>query len=274
MADMEEHLSVLVDALNSSSHPSPRATDKRVQQQPSEVQAEALHLLGKLAHRTPPPPIKLEGPLCPIPLVDRPTNSRHWPTFPRITKFTKRPVRYFVMSGLLALVAIGVWWTGFSFSGQQTFRYLAGRLPFHKSSYELAKAAMAKCDEAATKQPDDLYALVIPLKPALDGAPAPSGVAFGSLVLLPSSEALAALQNRALVVDHKRYTLSIRDSATQAISSWDPEEGIFQFSKSDAASLTTLSFGLSIEGGAVSWGARFARQRGVCYWIQVLVRDQ
>ena len=271
MADVEGHLSALVEALNTSSQASHRTTDKQAQQQADTAEADALYLLGKLAQSAPPPspdpPIELDAPLHPASGADEPTNTRS-------AKFHKRAALTVILSGVVALAAIGVWWIGYSFGGPQAFRDWMARQASHKSDHELAKESMAKCDADAAKQPDDLYALVIPLKPAAADAPAPSGVSFGSLVLLPSSEALAALEKRTLVVDHRRYTLSIRDTAPQTIFSWDSAEGIFQFSKNDVASLTTPAFGLSIEGGAASWGARFQRQRGVCYWIQVLVRDR
>jgi hypothetical protein len=144
------------------------------------------------------------------------------------------------------------------------------------SDFELAKQAMTNCDMEAAKNLDSLYLLVIPIVPTAGVASswALQGDAYNSFILLWSKSMLEGLHMGALALHSQRYTLSVSDSSTGKLETWNPATGLSKFIQPNASAIKNFKLGFDIEGfsGGQQWTAEFTRNKGACYWVAVMFR--
>jgi hypothetical protein len=139
--------------------------------------------------------------------------------------------------------------------------------------------AMSECDAEASRQPDQLHFLVLPLLPAKAAENDWRSLALqevgNTFLLLSAKDALDGLRDGKLVVRRGRYTFSVLDSAGGATFSWTSATDISRLSKpvgKDVKSLR-LSFDFSAAQTGGQWSNEFPRAAGTCYWVSVLVRQ-
>jgi hypothetical protein len=139
--------------------------------------------------------------------------------------------------------------------------------------------AMSECDAEATRQPDQLHFLVLPLLPAKAAENDWRSLALqevgNTFLLLSAKDALDGLRDGKLVVRRGRYTFSVLDSASGTTFSWTSATDISRLSKpvgQDIKSLR-LSFDFSAAQTGGQWSNEFPRAPGTCYWVSVLVRQ-
>jgi len=139
-------------------------------------------------------------------------------------------------------------------------------------------AAMRDCEMEASKAPSTLHFLVIPLAAVSYEEPrwrSKSLNDLGNAVLLPSDEALAALESGRLRISSAQYDFRVRDDSTNAIYQWSPSVGVKRFSAPDADAIEgfKIQFLTGSKPSGETWGTSFARRKGNCYWVNAVIED-
>jgi hypothetical protein len=136
--------------------------------------------------------------------------------------------------------------------------------------------AMMACDEEATKAPDSLYFLVIPLASAPEDDAGWKRISLndlGNALLLKADVALEGLQQGHLVVSSEQYRLHIRDEKTNTIFKWSPSTGVKRFSTNEAKAIENFRVQLltTSRTNETAWGSAFIRRQGNCYWVNAII---
>jgi hypothetical protein len=139
--------------------------------------------------------------------------------------------------------------------------------------------AMSDCDAAAASDPDSLYFLVLPLRPANLDDQSWNALALqtvgSSYLLLSTKDALDGLRNNSLTLRPDRYTFSALDAESGQTYSWTSATGMSRLARRDSGAVKTLKLGLDFseaQAGA-QWSAAFKREPGICYWVSALTRE-
>lgn len=134
--------------------------------------------------------------------------------------------------------------------------------------------AMQECDTLAEKEPETLHFLVIPLAVATkdEDWQAKALNKIGNGILLRSDVALDGLKGGALSIAKEGYILSVRDQA-QVTYNWDRTVGVAKFSIPNGGSIDgfNIQFQYRDKQGGDDWGNAFARKKGNCYWVNVIL---
>jgi hypothetical protein len=155
----------------------------------------------------------------------------------------------------------------------------AARAPAAPADIPAITKAMSDCDAAAASDPDSLYFLVLPMRPADPADRSWSALALqtvgSSYLLLSAKDALDGLRNNRLTLRPDRYTFSALDTESGQTYSWTSATGMSRLSRRESGATKTLKLGFDFseaQAGA-QWSAEFKRERGICYWLSTLIRD-
>jgi hypothetical protein len=137
--------------------------------------------------------------------------------------------------------------------------------------------AMHDCDALAAKEPDTLHFLVIPLAVAPNNQANWQAKALnkvGNGILLRSDVALDGLKSKGLAISKAHYVFAVRDQA-QVVYKWDRSSGIAKFSIPNAGSIDgfSIQFQGADDKADDDWGNAFARKKGNCYWVNVILAN-
>jgi hypothetical protein len=138
---------------------------------------------------------------------------------------------------------------------------------------------MSDCDAEATREPDKLHFLVLPLLPAKGAENDWRSLALqevgNTFLLLSAKDALDGLRDGKLAVRPGRYTFSVLDSATGATYSWTSATEVSRLSRPAAKDVKALKLGFDFSAAqtGAQWSSEFRRDPGTCYWVSVLVRQ-
>jgi hypothetical protein len=153
------------------------------------------------------------------------------------------------------------------------------RAPAAPADIPAITKAMSDCDAAAASDPDSLYFLVLPMRPADPADRSWSALALqtvgSSYLLLSAKDALDGLRNNRLTLRPDRYTFSALDTESGQTYSWTSATGMSRLSRRESGATKTLKLGFDFseaQAGA-QWSAEFKRERGICYWLSTLIRD-
>ncbi len=141
------------------------------------------------------------------------------------------------------------------------------------------KKEMTDCDNVATKDPDKIHFLVLPLLVANgaenDWRSAALSEVGNTFLLLSANDALDGLRDGKLVVRPGRYTFAVRDAAGGQSFSWTSATAVSRLSRPLSPDVKTLNLGFDFSAGqtGTSWSNEFKRDPGTCYWVIVLVRQ-
>jgi hypothetical protein len=141
------------------------------------------------------------------------------------------------------------------------------------------KKEMSDCDNVATKEPDTIHFLVVPLLPAKgaenDWRSAALSEVGNSFLLLSAQDALDGLRDGKLVVRPGRYTFAVRDTAGGKSFAWTSATAVSRLSRPLAQDVKTLNLGFDFSAAqsGTTWSNEFKRDPGTCYWVIVLVRQ-
>jgi hypothetical protein len=155
----------------------------------------------------------------------------------------------------------------------------AARAPAAPADIPAITKAMSDCDAAAAKDPDSLYFLVLPMRPADPNDRSWGGRALqtvgSSYFLLSAKDALDGLRENRLTLRPERYTFSALDTESGQTYSWTSATGMSRLSRRESSAVQTLKVGFDFseaQAGA-QWSAEFKRERGICYWLSALIRQ-
>lgn len=139
--------------------------------------------------------------------------------------------------------------------------------------------AMSDCDAEATKDPNSLHFLVLPMVPQKgaenDWRSAALQEVGNTFLLLSAKDALDGLRDGKLAVRPGRYTFAVLDSTTGQTYSWTSATNIARLSRpaSQDVKALKLGFDFSAAQSGAQWSSEFRRDPGTCYWVSVLVRQ-
>lgn len=137
---------------------------------------------------------------------------------------------------------------------------------------------MTDCDNVATKEPNMIHFLVLPLLVAKgaenDWRAAALSEVGSSFLLLSANDALDGLRDGKLVVRPGRYTFAIRDSGGGPSFAWTSATAVSRLSRplSQDVKRLNLGFDFSPAQSGTTWSNEFNRDPGTCYWVIVLVK--
>jgi hypothetical protein len=138
------------------------------------------------------------------------------------------------------------------------------------------QTAMMECDEVAAKAPDSLYFLVVPLASAPEDDEAWRKISLndlGNALLLKADATLEGLKQGHLVLSNEQYRFNMRDEATNTLFKWSPSTGVKRFSSNEAKMIENFRVQMLTDKrtNESAWGAAFIRQKGTCYWVNVII---
>src|SRR4030088_1007331 len=154
----------------------------------------------------------------------------------------------------------------------------AARAPAAPADIPAITKAMSDCDAAAAGDPDSLYFLVLPMRPADPADRSWSALALqtvgSSYLLLSAKDALDGLRDNRLPLRPDRYTFSALDSESGQTYSWTSATGMSRLSRRESGATKSLKLGFdfSEQQAGAQWSAEFKRERGICYWLSALIR--
>ena len=207
---------------------------------------------------------------------------------PRRATLGRRQIAIAVAAvAVLALVALGLLFWGLksrevaSVSGtEQSGTPAATNVrPAAPADIPAITKAMSDCDAAAASDPDSLYFLVLPMRPADPADRSWSALALqtvgSSYLLLSAKDALDGLRNNRLMLRPDRYTFSALDTESGQTYSWTSATGMSRLSRRESGATKSLKVGFdfSEQQAGAQWSAEFKRERGICYWLSALIRD-
>ena len=186
-----------------------------------------------------------------------------------------------VIAAAVVAFAIVGWWPLKS-SPRDTSEGLvpASTQPTLRRDLGWLEKAMQECEEQATRKPDAVVFLVIPLLPADNDFTrwerrAITTVGIGG-ALLPSKEMIDGVTTGALVPYLGHFKFLVTDLLTQKTYTWPAANGVFQFSIPDAPIMENffLSFQLIDNGGSMTRSrSPFPRQKASCYWTSLVLAN-
>ena len=248
-----------------------------------------------------PPPFEREAPARdPWPARARETLRREWHALTAalpdaaalVPRFDRTQIVFIGISvGVLLIAAIGTLvgrWTprvpAQAPSANQTVAPPAQVVPpIAPSTAPTDLAAitkmMSECDAEATKDPNALHFMVLPLLPAKSAENDWRSLALqevgNSFLLLSAKDALDGLRDGKLTVREGRYTFSVLDSASGATYSWTSATSISRLSKPALTDVKSLKLGFDFSAAqtGAQWSTEFRRDPGTCYWVSVLVKQ-
>jgi hypothetical protein len=210
---------------------------------------------------------------------------------PRRATLGRRQIAIAVAAvAVLALVALGLlFWglksrevasvSGTEQSGTPATTNVRPRAPAAPADIPAITKAMSDCDAAAASDPDSLYFLVLPMRPADPADRSWSALALqtvgSSYLLLSAKDALDGLRNNRLMLRPDRYTFSALDTESGQTYSWTSATGMSRLSRRESGATKSLKVGFdfSEQQAGAQWSAEFKRERGICYWLSALIRD-
>jgi hypothetical protein len=150
--------------------------------------------------------------------------------------------------------------------------------PPQPSVAEVKKEQQA-CEATAQQDPDSLYFLVLPVVRTEAGVassfqPVPMQTVGSSFQLLGTDDTLAGLTDGKLKVRPDRYTFTVLDTANGASFSWTSATGMVRLGRKATSGFknVTLGFDFSPTQAGPQMSAAIQRDRGTCYWVNVLVQ--
>ncbi|HEY4748614.1 MAG TPA: hypothetical protein VIH38_13655, partial [Steroidobacteraceae bacterium] len=210
---------------------------------------------------------------------------------PRRTMLGRRQIAIAVAAvAVLTLAALGLlFWgmksrevasvSGTEQSGATVNVRPPARAPAAPADIPAITKAMSDCDAAAASDPDSLYFLVLPMRPADPADRSWSALALqtvgSSYLLLSAKDALDGLRNNRLTLRPDRYTFSALDTESGQTYSWTSATGMSRLSRRESGATKSLKLGFdfSEQQAGAQWSAEFKRERGICYWLSALIRD-
>ena len=138
--------------------------------------------------------------------------------------------------------------------------------------------SMSDCDAEATREPNSLHFLVMPLVPAKSAENDWRSLALqevgNTFLLLSAKDALDGLRDGKLTVRPGRFTFAVLDSATGKSFSWTSATSISRLSRPVDQEVKSLKLGFDFSAAqsGPQWRSEFRRDPGTCYWVSVLVR--
>ena len=210
---------------------------------------------------------------------------------PRRATLGRRQIAIAVAAvAVLALAALGLlFWgmksrevasvSGTEQSGAPATANVPARAPAAPADIPAITKAMSDCDAAAASDPDSLYFLVLPMRPADPADRSWNALALqtvgSSYLLLSAKDALDGLRNNRLTLRPDRYTFSALDTESGQTYSWTSATGMSRLSRRESGATKSLKVGFdfSEQQAGAQWSAEFKRERGICYWLSALIRD-
>ncbi len=140
------------------------------------------------------------------------------------------------------------------------------------------RAAMTGCDQTASRQPNSLYFMVIPLLAQAADMPDWQAIAVGAIgngLTIAGDDALRGLEIGKLRMYAGQYVFSVQDATTRAAFKWGAAVGVKQFSASEIDKVWTFRMRLQPTGKPddVDWGDTYPRQNGACHWVATILRQ-
>jgi hypothetical protein len=139
------------------------------------------------------------------------------------------------------------------------------------------RQAMANCDAVAARDPEGLHFLVIPVVPAtLEAATPllPVGEDHKSFALIQSQDLLAGLEDGSLALAATPYKFLVIDAKWASTQTWNEAKGPAKFVHPDGGTVSNFRIGFSPGDKTVRWTSIYNRQKGACYWVNVLLPGQ
>jgi hypothetical protein len=210
---------------------------------------------------------------------------------PRRATLGRRQIAIAVAAvAVLALAALGLlFWgmksrevasvSGTEQSGTPATANVRPRAPAAPTDIPAITRAMSDCDAAAVSDPDSLYFLVLPMRPADPADRSWNALALqtvgSSYQLLSAKDALDGLRNNRLTLRPDRYTFSALDTESGQTYSWTSATGMSRLSRRESGATKSLKVGFdfSEQQAGAQWSAEFKRERGICYWLSALIRE-
>ncbi len=144
------------------------------------------------------------------------------------------------------------------------------------SDLQPVQKAMADCDKEAAQNPDKLYLLIIPVAPitALAQATRPESETYPTFYLMTSKATLSGLENASYSIDSRPFIFSIEDPTSGEGKSWNLVSGLKKIVHNGPERFQNFRVGFDPTGRGfgVVWSSSYARQPGVCYWINTRFR--
>jgi hypothetical protein len=138
-------------------------------------------------------------------------------------------------------------------------------------------AAMKACDDKASREPNAVHFLVVPL--AFD----PKDVEqwrklslnrIGNALVLPGEDTLSGLRSKSLSIAAEQYVFSIRDERDQTVRKWEPATGVKWYSADgDGVEILRMQYKPRDRGRDDNWGNAIDHQKGICYWVNAIYEE-
>lgn len=138
------------------------------------------------------------------------------------------------------------------------------------------KKAMTNCDEEAARNPNGLYFLVTPVIPANFGSATQlmsPGEDYGTFLLIPSHGLISGLEDHSLQLSARKYEFSVHNADTAQIQKWSNANSASKFTQLHPFGFSKFQIGISFEDKSVMWTNQYARQKGICYWVNALFHN-
>jgi hypothetical protein len=135
--------------------------------------------------------------------------------------------------------------------------------------------AMEDCDAEASRAPETLYFLVIPMaSSAVDDAEwrRRSLNDIGNAILLTQQVMVEGLNSGGLRITNESYEFRLRDDGTNEVYQWATSAGVKKFLKPTADEIKNFRVQFKTAARANDeWGAAFVHQQGTCYWVNAII---
>jgi hypothetical protein len=135
------------------------------------------------------------------------------------------------------------------------------------------RQAMTNCDEEAGRNPNGLYFLVTPvISASFDSATRliPPGEDYQTFLLIPSRGLISGLEDSSLQPSARKYEFSVLNGDTAQIQKWSAANSASKFAQMHPFGFSKFQIGISFEDKSVIWTNQYARQKGICYWVNAL----
>lgn len=146
------------------------------------------------------------------------------------------------------------------------------------ADFNWLSAAMKACDDKASREPNALHFIVVPLSTDAKniGQWRLSALnRIGNALVVPGDGMLNGLRRKELSIAPEEYVFSIRDEKTQAVRKWEPAKGVKWLSVADAEGVTSLriQYKPRDHGRDDNWGNVLEHRPGNCYWINAVFEE-
>ncbi len=142
--------------------------------------------------------------------------------------------------------------------------------------YAWLSAALDACEAEASKYPQSLYFMVVPMAAASSGADALRSRALetiGPATLLESKVALQGLESGALRISREQFILHAIDVDTNAIHRWSSVSGVSTLSDRNNTAKGPFKIRLQTSpNDGTEWSAATADGVATCHWVFALLQ--